>query len=320
MDSAPPDYLCPVTLELMEDPVVAADGFTYDRSSIQRWLDLQKRTSPKTGLPLSSGILIPNSNIKLLIESYKRQCERASSAVREAAATVQTENEGIVALTEKAKRDLERLNEELECKCRMSQDLRYHISQLDAFMANPPAGRELGIDAHPRDEEDLRAGLDDNPKAWRIRGVVLASLGLKEESIECYKKSLLLDKTDVEALSELAMVYKSLSRLAEALECLDNALVVAPSNPDLLNNRGVILYHTGKTGEALDMFQHAIALNPDSFAFWHNAGDCLRNMGSWEEALLAYNRALKIRPNDANVITLRREVLRNIRKKHCVTQ
>ena len=38
--------------DLMEDPVLAADGFSYERAAIQDWFTKGHRSSPKTG-PLS---------------------------------------------------------------------------------------------------------------------------------------------------------------------------------------------------------------------------------------------------------------------------
>ena len=40
------EFACPITYELIHDPVIAADGHTYDRSAIQRWLS-KHDTSPK---------------------------------------------------------------------------------------------------------------------------------------------------------------------------------------------------------------------------------------------------------------------------------
>uniref|UniRef100_A0A7S2D790 U-box domain-containing protein n=1 Tax=Octactis speculum TaxID=3111310 RepID=A0A7S2D790_9STRA len=34
----PPDLCCPITRDLLVDPVTAADGETYERSAIERWL------------------------------------------------------------------------------------------------------------------------------------------------------------------------------------------------------------------------------------------------------------------------------------------
>ena len=61
------EFVCPITRELMRDPCIAADGHTYDRASIERWL--QKRTtSPRTGDPLPHTHLATNHNLKKLID------------------------------------------------------------------------------------------------------------------------------------------------------------------------------------------------------------------------------------------------------------
>lgn len=40
------EFSCPITRELMRDPVIAADGHTYDREAIEMWLR-NHDTSPK---------------------------------------------------------------------------------------------------------------------------------------------------------------------------------------------------------------------------------------------------------------------------------
>ena len=51
---------CPITIQPFEDPVVAADGHTYERSAVERWFAEGNRTSPLTGARLESVVLIPN--------------------------------------------------------------------------------------------------------------------------------------------------------------------------------------------------------------------------------------------------------------------
>uniref|UniRef100_A0A7S2UGV6 U-box domain-containing protein n=1 Tax=Attheya septentrionalis TaxID=420275 RepID=A0A7S2UGV6_9STRA len=50
---------CPITGESMKDPVVAADGHTYERSAIRRWLQKSNK-SPLTGGLLPHKELVPN--------------------------------------------------------------------------------------------------------------------------------------------------------------------------------------------------------------------------------------------------------------------
>jgi U-box domain len=67
----PDDFRCPISLEVMTDPVILTSGHTFDRASIQRWLDSGNRTCPVTNLPLPpSSPLIPNHALRRLIRSH----------------------------------------------------------------------------------------------------------------------------------------------------------------------------------------------------------------------------------------------------------
>ncbi|KAL2343924.1 hypothetical protein Fmac_005209 [Flemingia macrophylla] len=69
--SLPEHFKCPISLEIMSDPVILSSGHTFDRSSIQRWLDAGHRTCPITKLPLPDHpSLIPNHALRSLISSY----------------------------------------------------------------------------------------------------------------------------------------------------------------------------------------------------------------------------------------------------------
>ena len=63
----PKDLLCPLTLEIFEDPVVAVDGHTYERVAIEQWLATGAGTSPKTNELLENEKLLPNKALKALI-------------------------------------------------------------------------------------------------------------------------------------------------------------------------------------------------------------------------------------------------------------
>ena len=63
----PPQFFCPISLDVMKDPVICADGHTYDRQSI---LAVKSNKSPMTGLPMDKTI-ISNINIRQLIEEFK---------------------------------------------------------------------------------------------------------------------------------------------------------------------------------------------------------------------------------------------------------
>ncbi|XP_016120173.1 WD repeat, SAM and U-box domain-containing protein 1-like [Sinocyclocheilus grahami] len=63
----PDEYLCPITREIMKDPVIAADGYSYEREAIESWINTKSRTSPMTNLPLQTTLLTPNRTLKMAI-------------------------------------------------------------------------------------------------------------------------------------------------------------------------------------------------------------------------------------------------------------
>jgi hypothetical protein len=73
-------FCCPLSTGLYERPVVAPDGYTYEKDKIEQWIQVQleqneiyddrrgKWLSPKTGVLLTSRLLVPNFDIKSLME------------------------------------------------------------------------------------------------------------------------------------------------------------------------------------------------------------------------------------------------------------
>ncbi|KAK7321414.1 hypothetical protein VNO77_32038 [Canavalia gladiata] len=68
--SVPADFCCPLSLELMTDPVIVASGQTYERAFIKNWIDLGLTVCPKTRQTLVHTNLIPNYTVKALIANW----------------------------------------------------------------------------------------------------------------------------------------------------------------------------------------------------------------------------------------------------------
>ncbi|CAI0405651.1 unnamed protein product [Linum tenue] len=66
----PPDFCCPLSLELMTDPVIVASGQTYERAFIKNWIELGLTVCPKTRHTLAHTNLIPNYTVKALIANW----------------------------------------------------------------------------------------------------------------------------------------------------------------------------------------------------------------------------------------------------------
>jgi ABC-type multidrug transport system fused ATPase/permease subunit len=67
--SKPYEMHCPITREVMINPVVAADGNSYEKSAIEDWFGRSGK-SPLTGLLLASRNLTPNFTLRKLISEW----------------------------------------------------------------------------------------------------------------------------------------------------------------------------------------------------------------------------------------------------------
>ena len=67
--SPPNEFLCPITYEVMSDPVVLCDGYSYERATIATWLRAHN-TSPLTGKELEHKRLLANLTLRSAIEAY----------------------------------------------------------------------------------------------------------------------------------------------------------------------------------------------------------------------------------------------------------
>ncbi|XP_039123824.1 U-box domain-containing protein 26-like [Dioscorea cayenensis subsp. rotundata] len=68
--SIPHLFLCPISLDLLTDPVTLSTGQTYDRLSIERWLAGGNLTCPVTMQRLQDTTLVPNHTLRHLIDQW----------------------------------------------------------------------------------------------------------------------------------------------------------------------------------------------------------------------------------------------------------
>ena len=71
----PEDLTCPITMLLLADPVMAADGYTYERSAIEKHIKTARDKgeapkSPMEGTPLEDDRLMPNKRLKSRVQRF----------------------------------------------------------------------------------------------------------------------------------------------------------------------------------------------------------------------------------------------------------
>lgn len=68
----PSQYYCPILQEIMDEPYIAADGFTYEHRAIKAWLS-KHNVSPVTKHKLQHSELTPNHTLRSAIQEWKSE-------------------------------------------------------------------------------------------------------------------------------------------------------------------------------------------------------------------------------------------------------
>ena len=72
-DDISQNFLCPISYDVLYDPVITADGHTYEKIEILKWFINDNKTSPLTNKKLESLDVIPNIVLKNVINDWKKQ-------------------------------------------------------------------------------------------------------------------------------------------------------------------------------------------------------------------------------------------------------
>ncbi|CAA6668466.1 unnamed protein product [Spirodela intermedia] len=99
-------FVCPISLQIMKDPVTTTTGATYDRQSIERWLLVdRRRTCPATNQPLPApSELTTNHTLRRLIHAWLATGESHRRRLVEslAAAIIESSRENQADMAEQA--------------------------------------------------------------------------------------------------------------------------------------------------------------------------------------------------------------------------
>ena len=73
-EGIPSEYVCPISMGIMYEPVIATDGHSYEQAAIEEWIETRLRkgqliTSPFTNQPMAR-TLIPNLALRNLIRAF----------------------------------------------------------------------------------------------------------------------------------------------------------------------------------------------------------------------------------------------------------
>lgn len=67
--NVPNQFMCPITMDIMTDPVMLADGHVYERAAIEQWFETYD-TSPMSNCQVDKNIMIPCIVLRSLMQEF----------------------------------------------------------------------------------------------------------------------------------------------------------------------------------------------------------------------------------------------------------
>ena len=135
--------------------------------------------------------------------------------------------------------------------------------------------------------------------AYCNMGVALNQKGNVDEAIELYNKAISIMPDYADAYYNLGNALKDQGKFDEAIEAYKSALLIKPDYAEAYCNSGMVFQDQGKLDEAIKFYKKSISLKPDSAKSYRNMGISLQNLGKTKDAVDSYNMALSINPDYA---------------------
>jgi tetratricopeptide (TPR) repeat protein len=133
--------------------------------------------------------------------------------------------------------------------------------------------------------ESARKVLPDDFRVNFFLGVAYGRLGRDDDAVRVLLRACAIDPENVDALSQLALVYDGMGRYTESDSLYDMAVRMAPDNDLLLNNYGYSLAERGiRLDEALEMATKAVKAQPENPSYLDTIGWVYYRLGRYREA------------------------------------
>ncbi|KAE8691215.1 U-box domain-containing protein 27 [Hibiscus syriacus] len=132
--TVPSIFRCPISLDVMKSPVSLCTGVTYDRASIQRWLDRGNNTCPATMQVLQSKEFVPNRNLQRHIQIWSDSVARLQlEADSTANSAVPSQDQINILVKQLDDNNLFSSLTKIVCFARESEENRQILASIDGF-------------------------------------------------------------------------------------------------------------------------------------------------------------------------------------------
>jgi ParB family chromosome partitioning protein len=124
--------------------------------------------------------------------------------------------------------------------------------------------------------------------------IVQTDLGLVDEAIDSYRKTIALAPDQNLTWNNLGNLYEKLGRFEAAIEAFTQVLERTPSDALAWNGLGNVYLKQRKNAEAVAAYKQSIEFAPNLAHPWNGLGNAYASRGDFEIAIPAYQRSVEL--------------------------
>lgn len=140
---------------------------------------------------------------------------------------------------------------------------------------------------------------------WNNKGIALTFMGMYEESLDCFEKSLKLNRNDTDVWYNMGVALFNLGRYEEAIDYYNRLLCIDPRNDNAWINKGDVLVYIGRHNEAIECYSKVhkeIELDNKFAIVWNKKGMAYLDLCLYENAAECFSKVLSIDPEHESAI------------------
>lgn len=145
---------------------------------------------------------------------------------------------------------------------------------------------------------------ESNPEdieAWTNLGVIYKKINELEASLDCYNNALKINQNLPKIWFSKGLVLLKNERAEEANICFDKSIKIGLENADIWANKGLALLKMGKNKESIEFFEKALIQYPEAPDLLANKGMAFKRIKKYDEAIECMNKAIEFGFEDSKI-------------------
>lgn len=293
----PEMYICPLSKQMMHDPVIAEDGYTYERKAIKDWLAKHAFSSPMTHRWMFSK-LVDNHSLKASIEHFiRKENKKYDQKLQRMADKNQKQDHHVGVLSARLRRlELEKAEADAKhAKAIAKAEAKAKAAEKETEHARALAKAEARAEVKAKEAEHAKAMKKAHQAAASSRKHEARPAAAPRPSAP----HVVAPYVDSHALEQTALDLCRAKQFDRAIPIFQQLYQGGHASVRFFNQYGNALNKLRRPAEAVEMFSKALSINPDDHYALKGRGFAYKNSGRRQEALNDFIRVLASNPGDS---------------------